>query len=211
MSEMEENFIHNRYGYCYFEVEEGKVPIIFNLYVHPEYRRTGKAKELLSYVICKIRSLGYTGDIDIESLPREQSISSESLSEFYRSLGLHVIECSPVNELSAEIERLQTALKSKEIIIKGRDEQINRLAKLAKEKIESDGDYDNRPFPIQGNYFDKTTQTRNWPCSIPWWLAEEAYKYYSSKFGNTQTLERLAERGGFGRKELLMFLRREEI
>jgi len=73
---------------------------------------------------------------------------------------------------------------------------------------------DTKPFPIQ--------QERNWkkgrkhrpveqnPKSfIPWWLAQEAYDYYSSKFGTQQSIERLAERGGFGREELLMFLRRE--
>jgi hypothetical protein len=45
--------------------------------------------------------------------------------------------------------------------------------------------------------------------SIPWWLAEEAYKVYSAHFGNDQSLERLAERGGFGREELLWLLRDE--
>ncbi len=34
--------------------------------------------------------------------------------------------------------------------------------------------------------------------NIPWKHAEVAYKTYSSLFGNGQTLERLAERGGFG-------------
>ena len=75
-------------------------------------------------------------------------------------------------------------------------------------------DDENRPFPIQ--------QARNWKkgkdhrpveynkgCSIPWWLAQEAYEYYSKESGSQQSLERLAERGGFGRAELLMLLRRE--
>lgn len=44
--------------------------------------------------------------------------------------------------------------------------------------------------------------------SIPWWLAEIAYKAYVKEFGGSsvQTLERLAERGGFGRKELMYLL-----
>jgi hypothetical protein len=33
--------------------------------------------------------------------------------------------------------------------------------------------------------------------SVPWSEAEIAYKYYAKFFGSRQTLERLAERGGF--------------
>ena len=73
---------------------------------------------------------------------------------------------------------------------------------------------DNRPFRIQQetNWGKKPKQippTKHDPCFIPWWLAEEAYKYYSEKFGTDQSLERLNERGGFGREELICFLRRE--
>ena len=46
------------------------------------------------------------------------------------------------------------------------------------------------------------------PSRIPWWLAEEAYAYYSERFGTDQSIERLAQLGGFGREELLHFLRR---
>lgn len=34
--------------------------------------------------------------------------------------------------------------------------------------------------------------------SIPWKAAQRAYKFYVSRFGSEQSLERLAERGGFG-------------
>jgi hypothetical protein len=34
--------------------------------------------------------------------------------------------------------------------------------------------------------------------TVPWKDAEEAYKTYAKLFGRCQTLERLAERGGFG-------------
>ena len=37
---------------------------------------------------------------------------------------------------------------------------------------------------------------------IPWKLAEEIYQIYSSLYGTDQTLERLAERGGFGWEEV---------
>lgn len=61
---------------------------------------------------------------------------------------------------------------------------------------------DNRPFPIQGLYhFVKRA-----PCTIPWWLAEEAYTEYVKRHGREQSLECLAERGGFDRYELLELL-----
>jgi len=44
-------------------------------------------------------------------------------------------------------------------------------------------------------------------CSLV--LAEIAYEYYSSRYGKEQSLERLAERGGFGRFELVEFIRRD--
>jgi hypothetical protein len=37
-------------------------------------------------------------------------------------------------------------------------------------------------------------------------LAEKAYEVYSSKYGTSQSLERLAERGGFGLGELDEFV-----
>lgn len=59
-------------------------------------------------------------------------------------------------------------------------------------------------FPIQAGYKVPATQ-------IPWWLAEVAYKRYAQLYGNQQSLERLAERGGFGRQELLILLGRENF
>lgn len=38
--------------------------------------------------------------------------------------------------------------------------------------------------------------------SIPWSVAEKAYEVYSRKYGSSQSLERLAERGGFGVGEM---------
>ena len=59
------------------------------------------------------------------------------------------------------------------------------------------------PFPIQSEGGPGGSGT------IPWWLAMAAYDYYKSRFGASQSLERIAERGGFGRMELLHLLRRE--
>jgi len=53
-----------------------------------------------------------------------------------------------------------------------------------------------KPFPIQGG------------GSIPWWLAEVAFEYYQEKCPG-QSLQRLAERGGFGVRELIGLIRRE--
>lgn len=69
---------------------------------------------------------------------------------------------------------------------------------------------DTRPFPIQqGEPYRDEERRLVYPSRsfIPWWLAEEAYRGYA---GSTQTLERLAERGGFGREELLFLLRQAD-
>jgi len=50
-----------------------------------------------------------------------------------------------------------------------------------------------RRFPMQGG------------PSIPWSLAKAIYAGYSSKYGEGQSLERLAERGGFGWAEVEIF------
>lgn len=67
-------------------------------------------------------------------------------------------------------------------------------------------------FPIQGVYKNSEgKQIFNGEAThIPWWLAEIAYKEYSRRYGRSQTLERLAERGGFGRDELINLLREEK-
>lgn len=70
---------------------------------------------------------------------------------------------------------------------------------------------DNLPFPIQHEYKrNKAGEMERYPeCTIPWWLAEVAYEWYSKKYGTKQSLEMLAERGGFGRDELIGLIRRE--
>ena len=93
VNEIEDNFIHNKYGYCYYEIEQDKTPLIFNLYVYPQYRKQGHARKILEFVMNEIRQTGYTGMINIEVSPREDSISRESLAGFYSSLGLNLINC----------------------------------------------------------------------------------------------------------------------
>ncbi len=62
-----------------------------------------------------------------------------------------------------------------------------------------------RTFPIMGDYVRRTVD-RAKATRIPWWLAELAYRDYSKRFGTKQSLERLAERGGFSRWELISHL-----
>lgn len=42
--------------------------------------------------------------------------------------------------------------------------------------------------------------------SIPLLIAEEGYKEYAARFGTSQSLHRLNERGGFGSEELCILL-----
>ncbi len=67
---------------------------------------------------------------------------------------------------------------------------------------------DTSPFPIQGSW---RIQNQISYCTIPWWLAEIAYEHYTKLFGNQQSLQKIAERGGFGRDELLTLLRKEKF
>lgn len=72
---------------------------------------------------------------------------------------------------------------------------------------------DTRPFPIQQDTGRRDETGSFWiPASstIPWWLAEIAYEYYAECYGKNQSLERIGERGGFGREELVSLLRREK-
>lgn len=85
-----ENFIHNKYGYCYYSVEDDSA-FIYNLYVEPEYRRKGHAEHIIRMVIGEIRKTGYSGEIQIEVCPREDSIDVENLIIFYKRMGLKVI------------------------------------------------------------------------------------------------------------------------
>lgn len=68
---------------------------------------------------------------------------------------------------------------------------------------------DDRPFPIQQEHVREESgyMERRPSTTIPWWLAEIAYKEYVKQNGNRQSLERLAERGGFGRHELVSLIR----
>ena len=59
-----------------------------------------------------------------------------------------------------------------------------------------------RTFPIQRG----ERGVKPHPTHIPWHIAELAYSVYSARYGTSQSLERLADRGGFGPEEMDMFL-----
>jgi GNAT superfamily N-acetyltransferase len=86
-----ENFIHDKYGWCYYAIEQNKKPIIFGLFTKLKYRGNGYGKKHLEYVINEIRNTGYVGEIEIEVLPKEKNINKERLIAFYGKLGLKVI------------------------------------------------------------------------------------------------------------------------
>lgn len=62
-------------------------------------------------------------------------------------------------------------------------------------------------FPIQDGFGWNQSRLHYPRTYIPWWLAEEAYKAYAKRYGTGQSLERLCQRGGFGREELVALLR----
>lgn len=84
--------IKNTYGSCEYDFEVDYVHI-YNLYIYPEHRRQGRAKELLKIAIDSIRKTGYPGKIQIVAVPQENSIDVDSLKNFYESMGLEVYEC----------------------------------------------------------------------------------------------------------------------
>jgi hypothetical protein len=59
----------------------------------------------------------------------------------------------------------------------------------------------NKLFPIQ-----RDRDAKPHPMRIPWSVAELAYSVYSARYGTSQSLETLAERGGFGAGEMDKFL-----
>jgi len=56
-----------------------------------------------------------------------------------------------------------------------------------------------RVFPV---IYWQSKDAKPGPMTIPWEVAEYAYSVYSSKYGRSQSLERLRERGGFHASEL---------
>ena len=59
-------------------------------------------------------------------------------------------------------------------------------------------------FPIQG---ERTVDGRRLPeTNVSWELGEIAYEAYAARHGRRQSMERMAERGGFGITEFALLL-----
>jgi len=61
-----------------------------------------------------------------------------------------------------------------------------------------------RRAPVQGDHIERGIDIP--PGTITWAEHLLAYAAYSKRYGTSQSAERLAERGGFGYLELVMFL-----
>jgi ribosomal protein S18 acetylase RimI-like enzyme len=83
--------IETEFGYCSYDIDESEGAFIYNLYVYEEHRRKGKAREILCAAIDAIRSSGYEDSIGIEARPKYNSIPKSVLIDFYRRLGLKVV------------------------------------------------------------------------------------------------------------------------
>lgn len=90
--ERNENFIHTKFGHCFYRVNRNHTALIFNLYVIKEYRRHGHAKHLLKMVKKEILFIDpYMYEYQIQAVPKENSISKEDLIRFYNKMELKII------------------------------------------------------------------------------------------------------------------------
>lgn len=87
-----ENFIHYKFGYCYYSWDKKSPAIIYNLFIYPKFRNKGFAKKLLHIVINEIRLLGYNGIIEIEATPTKKDIKLKRLKKLYESFELKIIK-----------------------------------------------------------------------------------------------------------------------
>jgi hypothetical protein len=83
------------------------------------------------------------------------------------------------------------------------------------------GKADERRFPIQGENVQSACAVnesgaavgrmpRREPGWVPWAVAEAAYEVYARRYGKDQSLEVLAQRGGFSWSELVGLIRGDD-
>jgi len=87
--------IENQYGTISYDFETDpetgdRYVHIYNLVIKPEYRRQGRARELISQAIIHIRSAGWEEEIQIVANPEPGTISKIRLKQFYKRMGLEV-------------------------------------------------------------------------------------------------------------------------
>ena len=91
MSDAEPDFVHTKYGWCYFEIAKDKGQAnIYGLQVVDGHRKMGHAGFVLRTAIGLVRHLGYLGEISVRAEPVGDSIPLEKLMGFYEGLGLNV-------------------------------------------------------------------------------------------------------------------------
>jgi len=66
-----------------------------------------------------------------------------------------------------------------------------------------------RRAPVQATGFKIRDPKYRPPGTVGWAEHEEAWRAYAGRYGRQQSAERIAERGGFSRGELVTFLGRE--
>ena len=85
--------LQDKYGHCcYCCCKERDCACIYNLYVNKEYRKQGHSKRFLKEAIKSIRETGFKKAIQIRPTPEENSISKKDLAEYYKRMGLKVID-----------------------------------------------------------------------------------------------------------------------
>jgi len=124
----DENYIQNKFGYCFYAINNTEA-VIFNLWIHPEYRRRGEARKILQRVITEIRDTGYDGEIRIEAIPRD-GISLDKCIHFYQNMGLKVLsdgktsgrKITPDNQASPPTDKARDLAGNLVVEIYGRAE-----------------------------------------------------------------------------------------
>lgn len=107
-----------------------------------------------------------------------------------------------VAALAQARERLETRLRPGRLSIHCHVQvaDLRLVLDALKAEVERLKAVERRTFPLQASLGLRG------PVNIPWSVAEKAYGAYALRFGRGQTLERLAERGGFSWAEMDMFL-----
>jgi hypothetical protein len=108
-------------------------------------------------------------------------------------------------------DELLANLREARHLVVGTAPTISRFRETIDEAIRVIEQQAGRRFPIQGEARCVPEGTNRPmrqlpPLTVPWSVAEAAYAVYSKLYGTSQSLERLAERGGFGRDEILLLL-----
>ena len=85
-----DGIINNKFGYCEYSFEEDYAHI-YNLFVYPEFRKSGNARTILRMAINEIRAV-HKGSIRIVANPKDEFVDKDRLISFYKSMGLDVCD-----------------------------------------------------------------------------------------------------------------------